>query len=619
MTGLRRDFLKTAGLGVCGATLAGAVCSGPRSAAAAGEKSAKRPNFVWLISEDNSVHYSNLYFETGAEMPRISELADAGVIFNHAFCVGPVCSVARSALATGCYGSRIGTQYHRKIKTVPLPDDVKPTYAMMRDAGYYTSCTKTDYNFRYKDSYWHSRRDWRERAKGQPFFHSRSFPVSHESRLQGANKGGTDENIFVSPRHPDTPLFRQTNQAYNRIMVKMDAEIGAVVDDLKKDGLLEDTFIFYFGDNGGVLPGSKGYAYEVGLHVPLVVRIAENWKHLVDLKRGTRVDGFVDFTDFGATIMHLAGITPPPGVDGKAFMGPGITLADLNKRDEAYGMADRFGEKYDFVRTLRKGRYKYMRSYQPFNFDSLQNNYRYRMASYREWRDLYKAGKLNTVQSQFHEARDPEALYDVEKDPYETVNLAKDPAHADTLKSIRARFTEWVKGMPDLSFYPESHLIKAAFENPVKFGQEQKDEIGELVDIADLSLLPFKKAKKRVDAALKSDNHWKRYWGLIVCSSFGKDASCFIKDAEKIAADDANLLVRTRAAEFLGLIGAQDPQPVIMDVLAKSSDSTETLLVLNTVVLLRDGKPGYKFKITADSVNAKGGQVPKRLEYLAGK
>ena len=583
----------------------------------------KRPNFVWLISEDNSVHYSKMYFETGAEMPRIGELAKDGVIFNHAFSVAPVCSAARSMLATGCYGSRIGTQFHRPMKRVPLPADVKPIYTCMREAGYYTSNkTKTDYNFesKGKGSYWHSKKNWRGRGKGQPFFHKQSFGVSHESALHRANKGGTDEKIFVSPRHPDTPLFRQANKAYNQIIKKMDAQIGAVVDELKKDGLLEDTFIFYFGDHGGVLPGSKGYAYEVGLHVPLVVRIPENFSDLVDLKRDTRVNGFVSFVDFGATIMHLAGITPPTGIDGKPFMGPGISLEDLEKRDEAFGLADRFDEKWDLVRTLRKGKWKYMRSYQPFNFDGLQNNYRYKMASYREWRELYKAGKLNPVQSQFYTRRAPEALYDLEKDPYETVNLAKDPTHAETLKLMRTRLAERVKALPDLSMYPENHLINKAFGNPVQFGQEHKKEIAELVDVADLSLAPFEQAKSGIEAALTSENPWKRYWGLIVCSSFGKEASSFIDAAKKLAADDVNLLVRTRAAEFLALIGAQDPQPVIMDVLAKSTDGAEAALILNTVVLLRDGKPGYSFNITKKSINAKPtSPVSRRLEYLLGK
>jgi len=598
--------------------------------AAEGDKPAKRPNFVWLTSEDNSVHYMDLYFKTGASTPKLQELARDGVVFNHAFSVAPVCSAARSVLSTGCYGSRIGTHFHRGAQPrPPLPKGVKTVYEVMREAGYFTAnLGKTDYNFsmsseRRKNGWWLGS-DWRKRQPGQPFFFKRNVGRSHESSLHRfrINKHDEAKGEFVMPRHPNTQVFRQTHRRYNEIMSTIDTGVGEIVEELKEAGVLEDTFIFYFGDHGGVLPGSKGYVYETGLHVPLVVRIPENFKHLVDLKRGTRTDGFVEFVDFGATIMHLAGVKPPAGIDGKPFMGLGISKADLEARDETFGHADRFDEKYDLVRSLRKGNLKYIRSYQPFTFDGLQNNYRYHMSAYKEWRNFYKEGKLNPVQAQFFEPREPEALYDVVKDPYETKNLAKDPAYAEQLKKLRARFTERMKGMPDLSMYPEPYLLQNAMKDPVGFGRKHKAEIAELIDIADLSLLPFSKAKAGITAALKSDNPWKRYWGLIVCSCFMKEAKGFVDTARTLASDDKNQLVRTRAAEFLGLIGVQDPRPVIKDVITKSQSHQEIVLILNTAVLLEDGKPGYDFTIDVESAGVKIRQSPKwsaayrRILYL---
>jgi len=614
----RRNFLSTTFAGAAAAVTATTFPA--RAGAAEPKRTAKRPNIVWLMSEDNSTHYMKLYDINGAPTPRIAQLAAKGVIFNHAFSNCPVCSAARSVLATGCYGSRIGTQYHRKFQTVPMPEGLAPIPALMHQAGYYTSNkTKTDYNFKYAGKTWDSRANWRGRKDGQPFFHKQSFGVSHESALHRANKGGTDEKVPVAPCHPDTPGFRQANKVYREIQTKMDAQIGAVVADLEKDGLLEDTFVFYFGDHGGVLPGSKGYLYETGLHVPLVIRIPENFKHLVDLKPNTRADGFVSFVDFAATILALCGLDVPKQMDGRAFMGPGITKADLEKRDETFGMADRFDEKYDFVRTLRKGKYKYMRSYQPFNFDGLMNNYRYKMQSYKEWWQLYKEGKLTKEAALFFEPRAPEALYDIEKDPYEVNNIAADPASAKVLADMRARLQARVKGLPDLSFFPESELAKKAFGNPVKFGQAHKAEIAKLVDTADLALIPFAEASPGIEVALKSKNPWQRYWGLIVCSCFGKAARMFIPNAQILANKDAEPLVRVRAAEFLALLGDTDPQKVLKDVLATAEHPLEALLTLNTVVLLRDGKPGYKFTISPADIKAKGGEVNRRIQYLTGK
>lgn len=591
---------------------------------------ADRPNIVWLVSEDNSLHFMKQFDPHGAPTPRIAELAAHGLLFENAFSNGAVCSVARTTLATGCYGPRIGTQYHRKSVSVPLPDDVRMFPEYMRKAGYYTANnSKTDYNAISGKEVWDNssrKASWRNRKADQPFFYMQSFSVCHESCLHFSAKQMQNQKtetdpatVFVPPYHPQTPTFKYTYARYHDRIMDMDRQIGKVVDELTKDGLLEDTFIFYFGDHGGVLPRGKGYAYESGLHVPLVVRIPDKWKHMVDAKPGSRQKGFVSFVDFGPTTLHLAGIDVPASVDGTPFLGDGISQADLDSRDEAFGYADRFDEKYDHVRTLRKGKFEYVRNYQPFNFDGLQNNYRYKMLAYQEWRNLYEAGKLNALQSQFFETRPAEQLFDIEADPHETKDLAKDPKYAATLQELRGRLTEWVKSMPDLSMYPESVLADYAFENPVEFGQQKKQNIADIVDVANLNLVPFADAKAGIEKGLQSTDPSIRYWALIACSSHGKAAAEFTKQAKALAASDSKLLVRVRAAEFLGLIGAEDPENVILESLAKSESGIEAGLILNTLTLLRDGKTGYSFDVKPNLLNPavmKNDVVKRRLEYL---
>ncbi|MFT5188589.1 MAG: arylsulfatase A-like enzyme, partial [Verrucomicrobiales bacterium] len=448
---------------------------------------ADKPNVVWILSEDNSKHFLRLYDPSGAPTPHIEAMAREGLMFNHAFSNAPVCSVARTTLITGCYGPRIGTQFHRRAKMAPMPEGVKMFPAYLREAGYHTTNnSKTDYNATPGKEVWDessNKAHWRNRRDGQPFFHQRTLGISHESSLHFSKekmleeKTSTDPaSVTLAPYHPDTPTFRYTYARYHDRIRDIDAEVGSVLGELKEAGLLEDTFVFYFGDHGGVLPRGKGYAYESGLHVPLVVRIPEKWKGLIDHERGDRVNGFVSFIDFGPTLLNLAGVGVPQGMDGKPFLGSGVAAADLAKRDESFGYADRFDEKCDLVRTLRKGPYKYMRSYWPFTIDGLQNDYRYRMLAYQEWRALYQAGKLDETQSQFFRHRFAEALYDLRSDPHETANLAGSTNHAEILADMRKRLTDRVKGMPDLSFYPESHLVEAAMDDPVAFGQSHKDE-----------------------------------------------------------------------------------------------------------------------------------------------
>ena len=73
----------------------------------------KKPNFVWLLSEDSDCEYFNLYDTQDSKTANIEKLAAKGMVFERTLLNAPVCSVARSTLATGAYAPRIGVQYHR--------------------------------------------------------------------------------------------------------------------------------------------------------------------------------------------------------------------------------------------------------------------------------------------------------------------------------------------------------------------------------------------------------------------------------------------------------------------------------------------------------------------------
>jgi len=592
-------------------------------------EAAKRPNVVFLVSEDNSIHYLKLY-GYGASTPNIEALAKDGLTFNHAFSNSPVCSVARSTLATAMLAPRGGFQYHRKSVMAKLPPGYKPWSAMLRASGYFaTNQRKTDYNFVHDmKELWDkgpANAAWRGRpSKDTPFFHMQSFAQSHESSLHFPQRVMDNEKtrndpakVKLAPYFPDTPTFRYTHARYLDRMQVIDQQVGGVVKKLEEDGLLEDTFIFYFGDHGGVLPRGKGYAYESGLHVPLVVRIPANFKHLVDHERGTRTDGFVSFIDFGPTVLHLAGLKANPLSDGKSFIGKGISAKDLAGRDETFGYADRFDEKYDLVRFIRKGKYTYIRNLHGFYPDALQNNYRYKMLAYTEWRELFKAGKLNAVQSQFHQRRPAEQLFDVEADPHEVKNLANNPKHAKVLGQMREAMKKKLRAVNDLSFYPESHMVKAALGNGVAYGKKYSKQIDRLADISDLAVVPFAEAKSSLAKAMASDNPWERYWGCITAAVHGETARALVPNAKKLL-DDKNLMVRMRAAEFLGSIKAVDPMPALLSVLNSAATEQELMLAFNAVVYLRDYK-GYKFDTAKLDLKFKGGEVVRRTSYLEGE
>ena len=107
-----------------------------------------------------------------------------------------------------------------------------------------------------------------------------------------------------------------------------------------------------------------------------------------------------------------------------------------------------------------------------------------------------------------------------------------------------------------------------------------------------------------------------------MCSAFGESAANLAPAARRLAASDDDLLVRTRAAEFLGLIGADDPRPTLYQCLAECDSGVAANLILNSVVLLRDGEPGYAIdpaEIRLRPQVAHVGEVRRRMAYLESK
>ena len=521
------------------------------------------------------------------------------------------------------------------MSLVKLPDDVKPLPVYLKEAGYYTSNnSKEDYNFIKDGEIWDEssgKASYKNRKKDQPFFHVQNFHNTHEGQLhfdqehlENALKTNNLDSVKPFPYHPDTPTFRYTQSLYHNHHKDVDKEIGKFIKKLEDENLLDNTIIFYYADHGGVLPRSKGYIYESGLNVPLVVRVPEKFKKLSPFKAGSRTSTFVEFVDLVPTVLSLAGIEIPRSIDGKPFLGKKLKKSKLEKQNTTFGYADRFDEKYDLVRSVRVGKYKYIRNYQPFNVDGLYNFYRYKMLAYKEWYKLFQDGKLNEVQSQFFKPRAPEALYNIDEDPHEIKNLAKDKNYIEILLDLRRKLNDHLVSINDLSFIPEPHLLENGLDDIVSYSEKNKDLISRLIKISDLSLNDYKQVSSKIQDALNDINPWVRYWGLIVSSSFGSKALENKKQINSIFENDPENLVRMRAAEFMLLNNLEISDSKINSLLKKSNFEAETNLMLNTLANIKTSNPNYKLNLNKrvfpenwlPPLREENALVNRRMNYL---
>jgi arylsulfatase A-like enzyme len=540
-----------------------------------------------------------------------------------------VCSPARSTLISGCNPTRIGTQWHRPAQKVKLSNGLLPFPAYLRKAGYYTtSSTKSDENIIFPSGVWDNSSapefGWRDRPSSTtPFYHVRTSMTSHESSIQTlaniANPVTDTNSIKLYPIHPDTTVFRNTYAKYHDKIKAVDGEVGGIVSALQADGLLDDTFIFFMGDNGGVVAGSKGYIVNTGLHVPLVVYVPKNWKHLAPISPDGRVNGFVSFADIGPTVMKLAGLGVPKEMDGKPFLGSGVTLEAINANDEVLSAADRFDEMYNRCRSLQKGNFKYIRHYEPFYPYALYNQYRYVMEAQKEWKLMYDNGQLNAAQSLFFKPREGEELYDLANDPFETNNLAGNSTYATTLAGLRTGLHQRVTGMPDLGILPEAVFIQEGGPaDPGSYAQTNQGRITRYVGIADLMLDSYANVATALQSHLASSDPLDRYWALTVCAAFGSNASAMQPAVTTLIASETNALVLARAAVFLGEVGAatSSVESTLKDAVLNCADTYDSLLVLNDAVHLQDTL-GYTFTtISSSNVVGSSSWITSRIAHL---
>jgi len=285
-----------------------------------------RPNILWLTSEDNDA-FLGCYGDPLAHTPALDKLAREGVLYERCF-AQPVCAPARFTLITGLYAATAGPAQHMRAQG-KIPSWLDGFPALLRTAGYYTSNNvKTDYNAPIKTKVaWDESSDtagWRNRPRlGQPFFSVFNDMTTHESCLFPETEVLLDftpldpAKVRIPPYQPDTPEMRADWARYYNHMRLMDEHIAARLRQLEEDGLADNTIIFYYGDNGGVLPRSKRFLQMSGTRVPLIVYYPPKWRHLAPAAPGSRISAPVSFVDFAPTVLSLAGVKAPDYMQGR--------------------------------------------------------------------------------------------------------------------------------------------------------------------------------------------------------------------------------------------------------------------------------------------------------------
>lgn len=466
------------------------LCVLPVLASPAAEPS-RKPNILWLVGENLS-HDLGCYGARQVHTPNLDRLAAEGVRYTRVFATNPACAPSRSAFFVGMYQTTTDTHPMRSHRNddFRLPEGVLPITHRLKDAGYFTANIKTvgkdsvgtgklDLNYVNEGPIYEDTTGRWEQLKGkQPFFavvnaEESEYDIydrksAEKERVEWVGERihvqhATPENVTPPPYYPNHPVVKEEWARYLNSVSGMDLRFGKVLEQLKKDGLEDDTVIIFFGDNGRLEPRGIHWCYDNGLRVPMIIRWPKNFPAPAGYQAGN-VDGHIlSLIDLTATTLDLAGLPKPALMQGRIFLG----ARTESPRSFAFAARDRIDETVQRIRSVHDERYHYIRTISDGPTFASLNRYKEKcFAIMPVMRELQARGKLSGPALELMQRSGPcEELYDTQTDPHETHNLVntKEREHQTALIRLRAALDTWMVETGDRGAVQEPAEVVAPF------------------------------------------------------------------------------------------------------------------------------------------------------------
>ncbi len=412
-------------------------------------------NVVFFVADDHGTEALGAYGNRVVKTPSLDQLASEGVRFTHAFATTASCSASRSVLLTGVHNHRNGQYGHEhEYHHFSAFPNVRSLPVLLAGAGYRTARggkfhVAPESVFRFQQTITLPALEVFIKADAsKPFFVYYATNEPHRPFNHDAEDRVDPRSVIVPPWLPDIPEVRDELAVYYASVRKVDKAFATLVDTLKRTGTYEDTLIVYLSDNGAPFPGSKTNVYEPGIRLPLIVRKPGQ------ARRGSVNGAMISWVDITPTILDFAGIRIPPG-PASPPVGPGRfsnespaiqgrSFLDILEQEQPAGWDEVFASHtfheitmYYPMRVVRNRTHKLIWNIaHPLSYPFASDLY-----DSKSWQGAL-VRRLNTFGPrtvQAYTQRPAFELYDLERDPLESTNLAADPKHAQVLADLKAR------------------------------------------------------------------------------------------------------------------------------------------------------------------------------------
>lgn len=448
----------------------------------------KRPNVLWIQTDEQRPDSLGCYGSTWAKTPVVDGLAARGTVFTECHVQSPVCVPSRSSMLFCKYPPELGIYENTKQFKDGFVDPKQKTWVnCMADAGYRTVSLGKWHTpnhptwqendlfdiFHETEDYYGLRGPFKDKEQEYRVVHRQGerYPIViggeypyHDfgttpatyltdlavDKIQELAKGSQPWLLRVSYIWPHTPVlvpepwnklydpdkipcralnrsayecrsdydrwfadyqggfkldektWRQCAADYYGLCAHVDNQIGRLLQELERQGILDSTIIAFNADHGRSL-GEAGLC-EKGTYDREVWRVPFIFSCPGLIPAGKTDSQLCELLDFGTTITSLCGVSLEQGMRGRNVFttsAPGAVFGVIDIGD--YRRAGVFDGKYRMDCTVA---------------------YKYKLLPESEC--------------------DPN-LFDLAKDPYEENNLAKNPEYAPVVKKMYQQLKSWLK------------------------------------------------------------------------------------------------------------------------------------------------------------------------------
>ncbi|KAH8897467.1 alkaline phosphatase-like protein [Thozetella sp. PMI_491] len=447
---------------------------------------------VLLLIADDLGRQVGCYGDDIAQTPNLDRLASEGIRFTKAFASTASCSGSRTTIYTGLHthhNGQYGLASHRHhFQTF---DHVETAPGLLSRHGYLTGIIgkvhvgpKEVYPWEIREE--SDTRDVakisdrtaaffdRSKTESRPFFLTVGFVDPHRDRSRAGFGNTADydtrvktvkfdaEKVHVPDFLTDSPGTRQELASYYESINRLDQGVGLILAGLDNAGLRDETLVIFLSDNGPPFVNSKTTLYDAGVNLPFIVRPPSSSD---TSSVGIVNPNLISYVDILPTILEYAGHPEEnerrfPRV-GRSFLSILTETQELASWDHVYG-SHTFHEVTNYwpTRYLRDRQFKYHRNIAhrldfPFAADL------YGSLAWDDVRNQVETPKrIGTRRLTDYFLRPPEELYDLEADPLEVNNLARDPQHAGRLQRMRQQLEDWQRRTEDPWLYRDGVSLK---------------------------------------------------------------------------------------------------------------------------------------------------------------